>query len=164
MHTVCVTAGKAFELTVDIGKPAGDVLHVYRCGHMIHEQPKTSLGFFPRMLGLLVRTPALRLPQCAQNRRPKASLVVLQHIVDGALLEGFDSTLFADRARYEYERDVRIFTLTELQRLHAAEARDAVIGKNDIGIELAQSLSHGIQLFDTLGNNANTLLAQFTHD
>ena len=74
----------------------------------------------------------LRLAQCTAYRGRQSLEVGLEHVVDGAALQGIDGALLADRAREEDERNVRRELLRHFEGREAVETGQGEIGQDDV--------------------------------
>ena len=74
--------------------------------------------------------------------------------------DGFDGAFFADGPRHEYERCVRAVMHGHLQRRHAAEAGERVVGQDHVRLKLFQCLR---QLIARVHPMRDDLEAAFAH-
>ena len=106
------------------------VFHKGRARQVLHEQTEAMLALFQFRLGLSPRPSLVCFGDGPPDRRHQPRAVVLQNVIGGALLEGFDGTFFADGAGDEYERCIRAVLLDRFQGGHATEAGQRVIGQD----------------------------------
>ena len=76
----------------------------------------------------------------AAHRRGQAVAVLLEDVVGGAGLEGFDGGLFADGAGHEDERQERKLLAHQLERLQPVETRQVVVGQHQVPFPLLERL------------------------
>src|SRR5690349_19941772 len=75
-----------------------------------------------------------RLPQGALNGRAKASKVMLEDVVDRALLARYDGAFFAHRSRDKDKGNVGCASFRELKCAHAVEARKGIVGQDQVDV------------------------------
>ncbi len=112
----------------------------------------------------LCPAPGLALFGVAQrplDGRHQPRSILLQYIIDRALLERLDGAFLADGAGDEYEGCVGAQQLRDLQRIGAVESRQCVVGQDEIRRESRERLFvHGAAVH-AAADEVQTLQAHF---
>ncbi len=110
---------------------AAGVDHHHGVGRGLDEQPETFFQAF------VVRA-LLDVPQGALDARHQSAETVLQDEVGGAQLQRLGGAVFADMAGHQDERQARRGVAHQLQRLHAVERRQVIVGDHQVGLQVLQ--------------------------
>ncbi len=84
------------------------------------------------------RRPLGRRGQRARDRGHEPRTIVLHDVIDRSPVQRLDGPLLADRRRDEDEGNVGRARANDLERPDAVEAREAVVGENEVRPELRQ--------------------------
>ena len=118
--------------------------------YSLDEHVEAPLAFFQGRFRLAPFSLLLSFAHGALDGRDELGEAVFEHIIGGAALEGFYGQFLAQRAGHEDERHVGALVFGDGQRGEAVEARQAVIGEDDIGTvmgELVKKVVSGIHAF-----------------
>ena len=83
--------------------------------------------------------------ECAVDRHRQARQAVLDHVVGRTALQHVDRVVFADDARDEDEREVRVLPAHQVERLAARIARQLVVGEDHV-VAVAVKRGHEVRL------------------
>jgi len=101
--------------------------------------------------------------ELALERRDQAREVLLHHVVAGAGLHRLDGDLFAYRAGDEDERDVQPEGAKHLQRVHAAEVRQAEVRDHGVPAFLGDRLGQVRGVLHAAVDRLEAAAAQHPH-